>query len=124
MSWVPPIVYLFLKNTFFIMYLYIFKPLRWMRTCAYTAAAITTMFYISMTVATLILTTPRRGETWRERLLSEDELQASTIPVPTSSFGLVVDLVILVLPIIAVMPLQLPLRRKIGVVCVFTTGSL
>ena len=124
MGWLTPIVYLFLKDTFFILYLYIFKPLRWMRICAYTAAAITTTFYVSMSVAALTLTTPRRGETWREHLSSTDELQAATLVVPTSSFGVVVDLVILLLPIIAVMRLQLPTRRKIGVICVFMIGLL
>ena len=106
------------------MYLYIFKPLRWMRICAYTAAAITTTFYISTSVAAFILVTPRRGETWPEHLLTKDERRLVNLPVPISSFGVVVDLVILLLPIIAVMPLQLPTRRKIGVVCVFMTGLL
>ena len=124
MSWCPSVVYLFLKNSFFIMYLYIFKPLRWMRICAYTAAAITTIFYVSTSVAVFILATPRHGETWPEHLLTKNERRSVTLPVPISSFGVVVDLVILLLPIIAVMPLQLPTRRKIGVVCVFMTGLL
>ena len=56
MGWLPMVVYLFLKDTFFIMYLYIFKPLRWFRICAYTGAAFTTTFYISTAVAMLIIT--------------------------------------------------------------------
>ena len=104
MGWLTPVVYLFLKDTFFIMYLYIFKPLRWMRICAYTATAITTTFYVSMSAAAFTFTTPRREETWREHLSSKDELQAATLPAPSSLFGVVV--VILLLPVIAVMPLQ------------------
>lgn len=124
MTCFPTIVYLFLKNTFFIMYLYIFEPLRWLRICAYMGAAITTAFYIAMTVAAFIFTTPRGGETWPEHFFSKEQLRSITLPVPTSSFGVVIDLVILVLPIIAVMQLQLPTRRKVGVICVFMTGSL
>ena len=122
MGWLPPFVYLFLKDSFFIMYLDIFKPLRWFRICAYMGAAITTTFYISMTVAMLIFGTPRRGETWAEHLLTKETVRSIHLPVPTSAFGVVIDLVILLLPMIAVMPLQLPTRRKIGVVCVFMTG--
>ena len=82
------------------------------------------MFYISTTVGVLVLTIPRRGETWAEHLNTKENRRGLTVSVATSSFGLVIDLVILLLPIIAVMPLQLPTRRKIGVVCVFTTGLL
>ena len=124
MGWLNIAVYLFLKDTFFIMYLYIFKSLRWFRICAYIGAAITTTFYISTTVGVLVLTIPRRGETWAEHLNTKDDRRGLTVSVATSSFGLVIDLVILLLPIIAVMPLQLPTRRKIGVVCVFMTGLL
>ena len=124
MTCFPTIIYLFLKNTFFIMYLYIFRPLRWLRICAYTGAAITTAFYISITVAGFIFTTPRRGETWSEHLLSNEERCSDTLPVPSSSFGVVIDLVILLLPIIVFMQLQLPTRRKIGLICIFMTGLL
>ena len=63
MGWLTIVVYLFLKDTFFIMYLHIFKSLRWFRICAYIGTAITTTFYIATTVAVLFLTTPRRGVT-------------------------------------------------------------
>ncbi|KAM0802497.1 hypothetical protein BDR22DRAFT_102870 [Usnea florida] len=120
----PPVVYLFLKNTFFIMYLYIFGPLRWLRICAYIGAAITTVFYISVSVASFVFVTPRHGETWVEHLYSKEETRSTILPVPISSFGVVIDLVILILPIIAVIQVQLPTRRKIAVIAVFMTGSL
>ena len=85
-------------------------------------AAITTTFYVSTTVAMLIFSTPRRGMTWAEHLLMKELSRALIVRVVTSCFGVVIDLVILLLPMIAVMPLQLPPRRKIGVVCVFMTG--
>ena len=124
MSWLTIVVYLFLKDTFFIMYLHIFKILRWFRICAYMGAAITTTFYISTMVAMFIVSTPRRGMTWAEHLVTKEMRRAVILRVATSSFGVVIDLVILLLPMIAVMPLQLPIRRKIGVVCVFMTGLL
>lgn len=124
MSTFPTIIYLFLKDTFFIMYLNIFGPLRWLRICAYTSAAVTTVFYISVAVTMFVFATPRHGDTWSEHLFSKEELRSAHLPVPISSFGVVVDLVILLLPIIAVMQLQLPTRRKVGLICIFMTGSL
>lgn len=106
------------------MYLYIFGPLRWLRLCAYVGAAITTAFYTGMTVASFVIASPRPGETWAEHLYGKEIRKSIDLPIPTSSFGVVIDLVILVLPITAVMQLQLPTRRKIGVILVFMTGSL
>lgn len=118
------IVYLFLKDTFFIMYLHIFKILRWFRLCAYIGAAITTTFYISTTAIMLTLITPHRIETWVERHMTKELNLLAILPAAISGFGVVIDLVILLLPIIGVIPLQLPPRRKIGVICVFMTGLL
>ena len=106
------------------MYLYIFGPLRWLRICAYIGAAFTTAFYAGMIVASFVIATPRPGETWLEHFFSKMEKKSSDLPTPTSSFGLVTDLVILALPIIAVMQLQLPTRRKIGAILIFMTGAL
>ena len=44
--------------------------------------------------------------------------------VPQSIVGLVIDIAILVLPIMAAMQLQLPKRRKLGVILIFVTGLL
>ena len=106
------------------MYLYIFGLLRWLRICAYIGAVVTTLFYISVSVASFVFATPSHGETWYEHILSKDERRTITMPIPISCFGVVIDLVILILPIIAVMQLQLPIRRKIAVNAVFMTGSL
>ena len=46
------------------------------------------------------------------------------LSVPQSIVGLVIDLAILILPIVAVTQLQLPRRRKIGVILIFMTGLL
>ena len=95
-----------------------------MRICAYTGATITTVVYICMAVAFFVLVTPRQGETWSEHLFSQENPRSGDLLLPISGFGLVIDLVILVLPITAVMQLQLPIRRRIGVISVFMTGSL
>ena len=106
------------------MYLQIFRPMRWLRICAYIGALVTTAFYGAMVVALLVLATPGRGETWTSHFLKPKMGRTKLLPVPTSSVGLLIDLAILVLPIAAVMQLQLPKRRKIGVTLIFMTGSL
>ena len=110
---------LFLKVTFFIMYLHIFRPMRWLRICGYTGATFTAVFYGAMAIISIVFFTPGR--------LRHDVSEAKNtiaISVPQSVVGLVIDLAILVLPIVAVLQLQLPTRRKMGVILVFLTGLL
>ena len=95
-----------------------------MKICAYTGLAVTTAFYISIAVASFVFVTPRHGETWAEHLFSKEEFRSTTLLIPTPSVGLIIDLAILILPIIAVMQLQLPTRRKAGVILIFMTGLL
>lgn len=44
--------------------------------------------------------------------------------VPRFAVGLVMDIYILILPIVAVSTLQMPPRRKVGIILIFTTGLL
>lgn len=67
--------------------------------------------------------TPRNGETFDSVAVSPDELKVLVLSVPVAAVGLGIDVYLLILPIIAVMGLQLPTGRKIGVVLVFLTGT-
>lgn len=115
---------LFLKVTFFILYLDIFRPLRWLRLCGYTGALFTVMFYGAVTVASFVFATPRPGETLFDRQTTTKTRHASELSVAQSIVGLVIDIAVLILPVIAVMQLQLPNGRKIGVILIFMTGLL
>lgn len=66
--------------------------------------------------------TPRNEETFDSVAVSPDELKVLVLSVPVAAVGLGIDVYLLILPIIAVMGLQLPTGRKIGVVLVFLTG--
>lgn len=46
---------LFLKTSFFLMYLQVFGPLRWLRLCAYAGVTFTTLSYGVMTVLSFAL---------------------------------------------------------------------
>lgn len=115
---------LFVKVTFFLLYLQLFGPMRWLRICAYIGAVFTVIFYFGMAVAQLIFSTPRHGETWLSHQDTHNENLAIAMSVPQSAVGLAIDLYILILPIIAVSQLQLPIRKKVGVMLIFMTGLL
>ena len=68
--------------------------------------------------------TPSRAETWLSHQTTTHERVTVRSSVPQSVIGLAIDIAILVLPIIAVMQLQLPTKRKIGVILLFMTGIL
>lgn len=113
------------KLTFFLMYLQMFWPMKWLRICVYIGASLTAAFYVAVTVAQFVLATPPRSKTWFEWELSPDFQQHSKIlAIPISSVGLGIDIVLLVLPVRCVMMLQLPTRKKIGLVLIFLTGIL
>lgn len=106
------------------MYRQVFGPMRWMRISANVGALLTTLFYVSMSMCAIILTTPRRGETWLQHEGSHLERLNIKISIPQSCVNLILDLYILILPSIAVAKLQMAPRRKIGIILIFMTGLL
>lgn len=98
--------------------------MRWLRISAYVGTLVTTTFYLGMTVVQFAFATPRRGETWFSHLLTRNEHWVSAMSVPQSAVGLVIDLYILLLPLIAINQLQLATRRRFGVILIFMTGIL
>ncbi|MCJ1382008.1 hypothetical protein MMC17_005120 [Xylographa soralifera] len=116
------IALLFTKATFFFMYLSIFGPLQWMRISAWLGLLVNTGFYLAVLVANMIFSTPRPGQSWQQAAISEQGTLALSIPQAVG--GLIIDMFILALPIIAVSKLQLPPRRKLGVILIFMSGAL
>ena len=112
----------FAKLTFFLVYLQIFWPFKWVRICVYLGATVTTVFYTTVEIFWLYYMTPRKGETFISVAVSPAEFKVLVLSVPVAAVGLGIDVYLLVLPITAVMQLQLPTRRKIEVVLIFLTG--
>ncbi|KAL8930309.1 MAG: hypothetical protein Q9172_000017 [Xanthocarpia lactea] len=110
---VPPAM-IFTKLTFFLVYLQVFRPLAWLRICVYIGSAITTAFYLGVWIYLLVSITPRNGQSFMEVALSPAQFKSLRTSVPIAGVGLATDLYLLVLPIAAVMQLQLPTRRKSG----------
>ncbi|OCL03165.1 hypothetical protein AOQ84DRAFT_254929, partial [Glonium stellatum] len=123
-NWVAILIWPFVKSSFFIMYLQLFKPYEWLRWATYIGLFITWGFYISVITATLYFTTPRPGQTWQESFRTPlyDKSFNMTIPIATGNLAL--DLYIFIIPIIPVLSFHLPFRKNSGVLVVFTTGLI
>lgn len=92
--------------------------------CAFVGAIFTTLCYGVFTLLNLICATPRPGETLLSHEDSNSERLIIVTGVALAVFGLLVDLYIFVLPIMAVSQLKLPARRRVGIILVFMTGLL
>lgn len=113
---------IFTKLTFFLVYLQIFQPFKWLRTCVYLGATVTTLFYVVTELFWIVAMTPIKAQTFLSVGASPAQLRALVLSVPTAAVGLGIDVYLLVLPVTAVMQLQLPTRHKIGVILIFLTG--
>ena len=80
------------------------------------------MFYLAVEIFWLYYMTPRKGHTFASVAASPAELKVLILSIPVAAVGLGIDVYLLILPIMGVMHLQLPTRRKIGVVLIFMTG--
>ena len=121
---IAPITLLFIKLTFFLLYYQVFRPLRWLRVVVYIGATLTCAFYGAASIAQIVFSAPKPGQSWVEHTLSGTTLHAEVLAIPLSSVGLGIDIVLLVMPIIAIMGLQLPTKRKIGIMLIFMFGIL
>ena len=115
---------LFIKISFFIMYLDVFHLMRWLKISAYIGGIVTALFYGATTVCIFIFATPGRGQTWVEQAMSHRKQLPVDFSVPQSCVGLVIDLYILILPILGVMRLQMSAQRRVGVILVFLSAIM
>ena len=114
----------FIKLSVLLFYLQLFWPVRWLRIGVYVGAGISSSFYFAATVITFYYYTPHRHETWVERSFSAGFSKLQDVSILTGVMGLVIDTFALVLPIRVISGLQMPTRRKLGVLLLFATGMV
>ena len=86
---------------------------------------ITALFYVPVTITAFVLNSPWPGESLLEDLLSWHYLKFAEFSIiPTGVIGMLVDWYLLILPIPAVLTLQMSWAKKLGVLIVFMTGGL
>lgn len=114
----------FAKVTFFLMYYQLFRPKSSLRYLIYIGGITSAVFHIANTISMLVFMIPRPGETVFTHRKNPTYRNVLRFSVPLSAVGAGIDLYILVLPIFAVIQLQLATKHKIGIVLIFMTGSL
>jgi hypothetical protein len=76
--------------------------------------------YIGFTIALIYYATPRPGQTFS----THDMRDAGKLAVPVSVVGFVMDVVVLVIPIVAISRLQTSTGKKVGAMLIFLSGLL
>ncbi|KAL9126710.1 MAG: hypothetical protein Q9175_007876, partial [Cornicularia normoerica] len=113
-----------IKSSLFIQYYLLFRPLRWVRISVWIGATIFGLFSVAVTITGLVLLSPWPGQSLLEDILSWHYLQFAQFAIPTGIIGMLVDWYLLILPIPAVLTLQMSTAKKLGVLIIFMTGGL
>ncbi|KAL8937600.1 MAG: hypothetical protein Q9216_004340 [Gyalolechia sp. 2 TL-2023] len=113
-----------IKSSLFIQYYSLFWPLRWVRISVWIGASISTLFYTACSIAAFILNSPWPGESLLDAVLSWHYSAFSRFSIAIGVVGMLVDLYLLILPIKAVLGLNMRLGKKIGLTVVFLTGAV
>jgi hypothetical protein len=113
--------------TFYILFLQVFRPKSAFKWNIYIGTAVTTVFYVVVTIILFHFTTLRPGQTFLEnfqRFLHKKRSPVVDATLAMGYFNIISDVYILILPISAVYGLNLPTRRKIGLSLIFMAGIL
>ena len=113
-----------IKGTFCLLYLQIFRPMRWLRINIYIGVTVLIVFYWSLSIALFVIDTPRPGETWTELELSPRFGDSAKTNVPMAVGGMIADVWLLILPLVAIYKLQLHQTRRIALTIMFSTGLM
>ena len=113
-----------IKCSLFIQYYLLFHPLRWVRISVWIGATISAVFYVAVTITAFILESPWPGESLLDAILSWHYLRFAQFSIPTGVIGMLVDWYLFILPIPAVLTLQMSTAKKLGALIIFMTGGL
>jgi hypothetical protein len=122
-----PIMF-FVKLNLFLLFRKVFKVVLWLQVLAYTGMIASFFLYMTLMALNAYFCAPRTGQDFTDYLLAMDSPQCLNNIKPTAVVGaalnIAVDVYIMIIPLPAVVALHLPLRRKLGVVAIFLTGSM
>lgn len=112
------------KLTIWLTYIEIFASMRWVRISCYIGAAITSLWYFPVAIATLVWTTPPHGENFVYSIVSDGIFTTRKLTIPIAAVGLAIDVFLFVIPLLAVSKLHMATKKKLGVGLIFATGAL
>lgn len=117
----------FIKLSLFVLYIEVFGLLQWLRYSAYTGVILTGCFYFATMVAIIVLCEPTNGMSqlaYASAQASPKCSQSYMVVLAQGIINVISDLYLIALPVPALWSLQMPLRRKLGVVAVISTGLI
>jgi hypothetical protein len=112
------------KLSLLLLYLQIFRSNLKLRYCIYISMVFLTLFYAGMLIAYAVLSIPKPGQSQLASLLSVNTAKDIPLGITQGAVNIASDFYILCLPMPVVWKLQLPQRKKIGVLSIFMTGLL
>jgi len=113
-----------IKSSLFIQYYILFSSLRWVRISVWIGGSISGVFYVCLTIAGFIFNSPWPGESLLGDILSWHYLNFANVSIPVGVIGMLVDWYLFILPIPAILPLQMSPAKKFGILIIFMTGGL
>ena len=114
----------FAKLALLLLYLRLFSPSKRMRYLIYFGIVFSFCLYFTNLPLDAIMCAPRHGQAWDDlNVLAQCE---KTLPfaIVQGTLNVAVDLFVLWLPIPVVWHLNMPTKKKIGIIGIFTTGLL
>ncbi|TVY33145.1 hypothetical protein LOCC1_G007537 [Lachnellula occidentalis] len=116
--------FMFAKLTFFVLYLQLFRPRKGLVRWIWGGALFTTCFYIATSITQFYYLIPGRGQTWIGKVGLNPNGRYATVGIVASCFGVVSDFYIFFLAAVGIWQLQMPKKRKLGIISIFATGLL
>ena len=105
---------IFLKATFFLLYLHLFGHIRWARICSWIGFFFVVIAHGAIIVTSFAVANPREAYSWSQDIF--------TISICLGAVGLVADVAIFVLPYVVISTLPLASTKKWDAGLIFLTG--
>lgn len=105
------------------LYYRIFKPQKFIRYAIIFGITFSFPIYLLHMTACAIICTPKVGHPWTLAASTKCP-RAAVYVVVVGITTVILDIFLLILPILVILPLQLSVKRKIGILAVFMAGLL
>ena len=112
------------KIAILLQYLHLFKTKPWMKTSILAGIGVMTVFYFTFSLILIIFVSPWPGESLVQCITSWHVLYFAKFTPPLGIVNIIFDWYVLILPIPAILALQLSTAKKVGVLLIFLTGGL
>lgn len=118
--------FFFPKAAIFLLYRQLFAPKKGTRVAINIGLVITLLIYLSQIPLAAIYSAPRAGHSWNSLLLTivNNSRPFALGGAIQSAIGTVMDFYIFFLPLPILIHLQMPVKRRVQLVCIFSTALL